>query len=203
MPCAASIFVAWVTRFRIFRLRGRPSHMATLCTTVTLGPVSPSANLSWASECGTTSAASITSTRGPDVDPERIHGLGEGGAALAVLLAGVLNDSLHSLLLDRMVATYGSLVRSKAYALDFSWFLYGVLKQFDLPDLVGSLAPRRCWLLNAANAQGEPLAESAMASHYAHPIEIYKQANAGAQIRYIATPAQEKGKALESWLQTA
>ena len=65
------------------------------------------------------------------MDQSRIYGLGEKGAALAVLLSGVLDDRLHSILLDSPVATYQSVVESEAYSLDISWFLYGVLKHFD------------------------------------------------------------------------
>ena len=104
-----------------------------------------------------------------DVDQNRIHGLGEKGAALAVLLSGVLDDRLHSMLLDSPVATYRSVVESEAYSLEFSWFLYGVLKHFDIPDLVGSVAPRPCWILNAADSQGKTLAESEVLSLYRHP----------------------------------
>ncbi|HVB29419.1 MAG TPA: acetylxylan esterase, partial [Terriglobia bacterium] len=100
----------------------------------------------------------------PDVDRNRIHGFGDRGAAIAILLAAVLDDRLHSLLLDSPVATYRSIVESEAYSLQLPWFLYGVLEHFDLPDLVGSLAPRRCWLLNASNAEAKPLPESKLSA---------------------------------------
>ena len=74
-----------------------------------------------------------------DVDKGRIHGLGERAAALAVLLSGVLDDRLHSVLLDHPIATYRSIVESKAYSLELSWFLFDVLKHFDLPDLTALL----------------------------------------------------------------
>ena len=71
-----------------------------------------------------------------DVDQSRIRGLGERSAALAVLLAGVLDDRVVSLLLDRPLATYQSVVESEAYSLDFSWFVYRVLNHFDVPGRV-------------------------------------------------------------------
>jgi cephalosporin-C deacetylase-like acetyl esterase len=138
-----------------------------------------------------------------DVDPNRIHGLGEKGAALAVLLSGVLDDRLHSMLLDSPVATYRSLVESEAYSLDFSWFLYGVLKHFDIPDLVGCVAPRPCWILNAADSQGKTLAESEVLPLYKHPIEIFKQSNAAGEIRFLVYPEHQKNKAYSTWLQSA
>jgi pimeloyl-ACP methyl ester carboxylesterase len=138
-----------------------------------------------------------------DVDQERIHGLGEGGAALAVLLSAALDDRLHAVMLDGPVATYRSLVTSKVYSLEFSWFLYDVLKHFDLPDVVGALVPRRCWIANVRNAQGEAVEESDASSIYEHAMGIYKESNAAGQLRFITFPEHEKSKAITSWLQAA
>jgi len=138
-----------------------------------------------------------------EVDQSRVRGLGEGGAALAVLLAGVLDGRLQSLLLDRPLATYQSVVESEAYSLDISWFLYGVLKHFDLPDLVGSLQPRPCWILNAADSNGETLAESEARARYTRAIEMFAKSGAGPQLRFIVCPEDEKAKTYSDWLQTA
>jgi hypothetical protein len=137
------------------------------------------------------------------VDQSRIYGLGEKGAALAVLLSGVLDDRLHSIMLDSPLAPYRSVVESEAYSLDISWFLYGILKHFDTPELVGSLAPRSCWFLNAADAQGKTLAESEVASLYKASIEMFEQSHAGQQIQFMVYPEHEKMNAYTSWLQTA
>jgi len=137
-----------------------------------------------------------------DVDQSRIRGLGEKGAALAVSLAGVLDDRVRSLLLDRPLATYQSVVDSEAYSLDLSWFLYGVLNHFDIPDLIGSLAPRPCWILNAADADGERLAESEVLARYTRAIEVYTKSDAGRQVRFIVRPEDEKAKIYSDWLQT-
>ena len=99
------------------------------------------------------------------------RGLGEGGAALAVVLAGVLDDRLQSLLLDRPLATYQSVVESEAYLLDLSWFLYSVLNHFDIPDLIGSLGPRPCWIVNAADSDGETLPESEVLARYTGAVQ--------------------------------
>jgi cephalosporin-C deacetylase-like acetyl esterase len=136
-----------------------------------------------------------------DVDQSRIYGVGEKGAALAVLLAAVLDSRLYSILLDSPVATYRSIVESKTYSPEFSWYVFDILKHFDLPDLVRSLAPQPCWLLNAANSQGETLSESEISLLYKHPSEVYKQSRAGGQLRFVVYPEQEKTKVLQSWLQ--
>jgi dienelactone hydrolase len=138
-----------------------------------------------------------------DVDQGRVHGLGERGAALAVLLSAVLDNRLHSVLFDRPIATYGSIVESKAYSLGLTWFLFDVLRHFDLPELTALLAPRPCWLLNAANAQGETLAESDVSLLYRHAAATFKQQGAGDQIRFVVRPEQEREKVFQDWLETA
>ena len=136
----------------------------------------------------------------PDVDRSRIHGLGERGAGIAMLLTGVMDDRMHSLLLDSAVGTYSSLVESKAYSLELTWFLYGILKHFDLPDLVGTLAPRPCWLLNSSNAEGETWPESRLSVIYRHALGAYKQSGAGEGLRLLVQPDSERLKVLDNWL---
>ena len=138
-----------------------------------------------------------------DVDQNRICGLAEKGAALAALLAGAVDDRLQSLLLDRPLATYQSVVESQAYSLDLSWFLYGVLRHFDIPDLIGSLAPRPCWILNAADSDGETLAESEVRARYTRAIEMFAKSDAGRQLRFVVCPEDEKSKIYPDWLQMA
>ena len=138
----------------------------------------------------------------PDVDRSRIHGLGQGGAALAVLLSSVIDDRVHSVLLDSPIATYRSIVESPVNYLHVSWYLYGVLKHFDLPDLAGCLAPRRCWLLNSTDARGEPLPESQLASLYEHALGIFRQSGASEGLQFKVCPEREKAKTVESWLQS-
>jgi dienelactone hydrolase len=135
-----------------------------------------------------------------DVNQTQIVGLGERGAALAVLLAAVLDDRLLSVLFHRPIATYASIVESKVYSLGLTWFLFDILRHFDLPDLTALLAPRPCWILNAANAQGETLAESDMSSVYRQAVESFRQSGAAENIRFLVRPEQGSEKVFLDWL---
>lgn len=137
----------------------------------------------------------------PDVDPHRIRGLGERGAGLAVLCAAVLDDRLHSILLDSPVATYRSVVESEFYSLDFSWFLFNVLRHFDLPDLAACVAPRSCWILNATNASGETLPKSEVSARYKRTIGTFEQMKA--DLRLKVRPERERAAVFASWLQNS
>jgi len=122
---------------------------------------------------------------------------------LVVLLASVRDDRPRAVLLEQPVATFRSLVESRAYSLQLEWFLYGVLKHFDLPDLAGCLAPRRCWLMNATDSQGVPLPESELGLHYNHALEVYKQSAASGQLRFLVCTHQERREALEAWVRSS
>ena len=139
----------------------------------------------------------------PDVDRNRIHGLGEHGGAIALLLAAVIDDRVSSLMLDSIVATYQSLVESKSYSLGLTWFLYGILRHFDLPDLVAALAPKSCWILNANNAEGSPLPETKLATIYHPALQVYEQGGVGKRLRLLVRADGEKQKVLDNWLESA
>jgi cephalosporin-C deacetylase-like acetyl esterase len=139
----------------------------------------------------------------PDVDRGRIHGLGEHGGAIVLLLAAVIDGRVSSLMLDSTVATYRSLVKSKSYSLGLTWFLYGILKHFDLDDMVAALAPRPCWILNANNAEGRPWPETKLATIYHRALQVYKQGGLGEGLRLLVRADDERQKALDSWLETA
>jgi cephalosporin-C deacetylase-like acetyl esterase len=139
----------------------------------------------------------------PDVDRGRIRGLGEHGGAIALLLAAVIEDRVSSLMLDSIVATYQSLVESKSYSLGLPWFLYGILKHFDLPDMVAAMAPKPCWVLNANNAEGTPWPERKLAAIYHRALQVYKQGGVGEGLRLLVRADDEKQKVLDSWLETA
>ncbi|TAM83636.1 MAG: hypothetical protein EPN47_05870 [Acidobacteria bacterium] len=138
-----------------------------------------------------------------DVDPRRILGLGEGGAAIALLLSAVLDERLHSVLFDRPIATYASIVESKAYSLNLAWFLFDILRHFDLPNLTALLAPRPCWVLNATNSQGGALAESEVSSLYRQAVRSFSQYGAAERIRFLVRPEQESEAVFQDWLGTA
>ena len=138
----------------------------------------------------------------PDVARNRIHGLGDRGAAIALLMAGVLDAGLRSLMLDSSITTYRSLVESEAYSLQLPWFLYGILRHFDLPDLVGTLAPRPCWLLNSTDASGKALPESNLADIFSHSMEAYKSSGATEGLRLSVCSDYLKQKMLDKWLES-
>ena len=50
-----------------------------------------------------------------------------------------------------------SVVASKDYELPLSAFAFGMLREFDLPEICAAVTPRAVWLLNPVGPQGEAL----------------------------------------------
>ena len=94
---------------------------------------------------------------GPDVTPSQIRIIGQEEAGIAALMAAALDDRVCSALLTRMVVSYMSIVHSTQYSLALEWFVPGILRQFDLPDIAASISPRPVWIMNAVDASGSVL----------------------------------------------
>ena len=94
-----------------------------------------------------------------DVDPERVGAIGLDGMCLPLLHAVAFDPSINNVTLVRPLISYRSVAMNRMYKLgltrnegggewhpyevDFAWGIAGVLTAYDLPDLVGSIAPRK------------------------------------------------------------
>ena len=88
----------------------------------------------------------------PDVDPTRIAIAGRGWAALVVLFAAAMDPKISAVALEAVPASYGQVARAELYNLPASSILPGVLRDFDLPDVLRSLGSRPCLVLNPTDA---------------------------------------------------
>lgn len=91
-----------------------------------------------------------------DVDSESIKGIGIGGASVPLLYAAVFDGRIHALELDGMLVSYYSIVDSRLQRHVFEQILPGVIRHFDLPDLVAAMAPRAVLLRGLVDAMGDP-----------------------------------------------
>ena len=92
-----------------------------------------------------------------DVDPVRISSVGRGSAAVALLHAAVLDQRIKRVALDGMLASYDMVVRRALNRGVFEQVVPGVLKSYDLPDLIAALSPRTAMIADAIDPMGTPL----------------------------------------------
>jgi cephalosporin-C deacetylase-like acetyl esterase len=99
----------------------------------------------------------------PDVDPSRISVLGKGNAGVLALYAGGLEPRIQKVACESAVLSYLDVARAKLHENTIDIVVPGVLRDFDLPDLAGLVAPRRLWIVDARTPAGAgiPAAEAA------------------------------------------
>ena len=93
----------------------------------------------------------------PDVDSARVGIIGRGIGGLVALHATALEPRAIGVGIYETIGSYQSAIESDRYTLPASAFLPGLLLRYDLPDLVGALAPRSVFLGNPLDALGQVL----------------------------------------------
>jgi cephalosporin-C deacetylase-like acetyl esterase len=99
-----------------------------------------------------------------DVDVTKIGAIGINEMALPLIHAAAFDNSISAIELIGSQISYRSIVMNRIYniglistgnpgighpfEIDFSWGVAGVLKAYDLPDLIGCMAPRKVVLVN-------------------------------------------------------
>jgi cephalosporin-C deacetylase-like acetyl esterase len=139
----------------------------------------------------------------PDVDRNRIRVVGLEGGGLAALLGAALDDRPRAIFLYQTLATFRSIVEAQEYSMKLPWFVFGFLRHFDLPDLVGSLAPRPCWLMNTAGAQGERLPESVLRERFSAALDYYVKNGGEGKLRFLVQGDEQRALATASWLESS
>ncbi len=92
--------------------------------------------------------------RRPEVDGEKIYGMGVDLATVPLLHAAVLDARLKKVILEGGLASYDMIETSKIQHGIVESVIPGVLKDYDLPDLVAALAPRPTWIVDARDPLG-------------------------------------------------
>jgi cephalosporin-C deacetylase-like acetyl esterase len=109
-----------------------------------------------------TRAVDLLTSR-PDVDPSGIETIGIGRASVPVLYAAAFDKRIQAVELEGLLASYQSIIDSKIHRQVFEQIVQGAIRDYDLPDLVKTLAPRRVAIRSKVDAMGEPLASGDMA----------------------------------------
>lgn len=127
----------------------------------------------------------------PEVDSERIYGFGVGAGALTLLHEAVLDERFKKLGLERMLVSYESVVTHRIHREVFESVVPGVLKAYDLADLVAAIAPRPVWLLNPMDPLGKRIAIGEVRKQYARSVEAFKALGAETAIHLVVQRPEE------------
>src|SRR5262249_29229120 len=103
-----------------------------------------------------------------------------------LLHLAALDARIKRLVLEDTLVSYEAVVRRPIHRQAFESAVPGVLRSYDLPDLVAALAPRPVWIVNPVDPTAHllPLEEAARASDATRP--IYQTLGAAPSLRVIA-----------------
>jgi len=87
--------------------------------------------------------------------------VGEGPHGVIALYAAALDNRVRGVALLRTVTDYRSLAIADRYRQPFGIYAYGLLREFDLPDVASVVGPRPVLLLDPATPLGEPAGTAA------------------------------------------
>ncbi|MGH9617655.1 MAG: prolyl oligopeptidase family serine peptidase, partial [Acidobacteriaceae bacterium] len=135
----------------------------------------------------------------PDVDPSQIRIVGVGAAGLAAMMAAFLDNHARSVLVDRTLASYASILEAEDYALKLAWFVPGILRQFDLPKIAEWMDPRPCWILNGVGPNGQILSEASLRNEYGRG--NHDQTSLTETVRFMVKPVGDPQESYLDWLE--
>ncbi len=137
-----------------------------------------------------------------DVETDRIAVLGQCGGGLVALHAAALDERIRAVAMLETLASYRHITRAGEYTVPASSFLPGVLLHYDLPSLVGALAPRTTEILNPVDAVCEPITEEEAEEVFSPSALMFKRLEAKKGLRVRARASRTEAlAALVAWSQ--
>jgi len=88
--------------------------------------------------------------------------VGDGAHGVIALYAAALDARVRGVALRETVTDYRSLAVAERYTQPFGIYAYGILREFDLPDVARAVGPRPVLLLNPVTPTGEPAGAAAL-----------------------------------------
>jgi hypothetical protein len=134
-----------------------------------------------------------------DVDASHIGVYGNGTSGLEALFGAALDNRVRTVLLDRTLTDFGSLVASEDYNLKVASFVFGLLQHFDLPAICATIAPRPIWLLNPIDPRGNSLPLSQLTGKYDKTAQAYATLQHPDQFSLHVEP-ERNNKVFSKWV---
>lgn len=140
----------------------------------------------------------------PEVDANAIGAIGIRNMSIPLLHAAAFDVSIQHVILINSLISYRSVAMTRLYRMglipraggdywhpyevEFNWGVAGALTAYDLPDLIGSIAPRKIILAGLKDATLEPASDQLIKTEMSFPRAAYasKQAVNNLEIKSSA-----------------
>ena len=137
-----------------------------------------------------------------DIDSLKVGAIGIDKMCLPLIHAAAFDSSINNITLAGSPISYRSIVMSRFYKIglttnegggvghpyevDFSWGIAGVLTAYDLPDLIGCIAPRKVVLVQLKDQMLEPASAELINQELEFPRSAYAFKNASANLKIVS-----------------
>lgn len=137
-----------------------------------------------------------------DIEENNINAMAIGKMCPALIHAAAFNQSVKSVALLGSPVSYRSMVMnkyylSKNYDTDLSLLVAGALTAYDLPDLIGCIAPRKVLLADLKDQMLEKAPAELIETEMTFPKTVYIQKNASENLRI--EPSYENLDSIIDW----
>ena len=88
--------------------------------------------------------------------------VGDGAHGVIALYAAALDPRVRGVALRQTVIDYRSLAVAERYTQPFGIYAYGILREFDLPDVARAVGPRPVLILNPVTPRGDQAHQAAV-----------------------------------------
>jgi cephalosporin-C deacetylase-like acetyl esterase len=123
----------------------------------------------------------------PDVDRGNVRVIGSGRGALWALFAAALDARVQGIVCEQGLLSYRTLTGTDRYTHGADIFIPSILKHFDLPQVAGTIVPRRLSIVAPLDAMKRPVEKAAAERAYDWTRQVYANAGSGDQFKIVAS----------------
>jgi len=113
--------------------------------------------------------------------------------------AAALERDIRWLALEGAPVSYGSMAMEKLYVFPTSCMVAGALTAYDLPDLLGCVAPRKIALVRPVDEKAAPLPEADLVDLLQYPISVYASQNRRHRLKFTFSGTEGQIPDIVDW----
>jgi dienelactone hydrolase len=123
-----------------------------------------------------------------DIDINKIGAVAFNEICPSLLHAAVIDKSISSVALSGSVISYRSIVINKFYEKSFfNYTVAGAITSYDLPDLIGCIAPRKIALIELKDQMGQPAGKELIDEELSFPRSVYSLKNVPGNLNIVTS----------------
>jgi len=137
-----------------------------------------------------------------DVQTDKIGAVAVDEMCPALLHAGAFDQSISRIALFGSPISYRSIVMNRFYEVNFSCAVAGALTAYDLPDLIGCIAPRKIILTQLKDQMKEPASRELIEEELKFPRSVYSLRKVPENLKVLEfEPYQDTDSIIDWWIE--